>query len=83
MALIAVEILPFQSTEHVRILDLGVGTGYLTSKMVEMFPHASVIAIDAAPMMIDQAKIRLKTHSGKITFMPVTFQELPEKEKRD
>ncbi len=81
MASIAGEILPFEKSSHVRILDLGVGSGYLSQKMIEMFPHASITAVDAATLMIDQAKLRLKTYLGQITFKSVTFQELPEKEK--
>jgi ubiquinone/menaquinone biosynthesis C-methylase UbiE len=77
MALIACEILPFDSSENIQILDLGVGT----HKIVEMFPNASVVAIDAAEMMIDKAKIRLKEQLGQITFKAVTFQELPDKVK--
>ena len=81
MALIAREILPFDSSENIRILDLGVGTGYLTHKIIEMFPNATVVAIDAAEMMIDKAKIRLKDQLGQITFKTTTFQELPDKVK--
>ncbi|MDR4504143.1 MAG: class I SAM-dependent methyltransferase [Candidatus Scalindua sp.] len=81
MAFIAGEILPFKRSDRVRILDLGVGSGYLTNKIIEMFPGASIIAVDAAALMIDQAKIRLKAYLGQITFKPVTFQELSEKEK--
>jgi len=78
MALIACEILPFDSSANTRILDLGVGTGYLTHKIIETFPNASVVAVDAAEMMIDKAKIRLRVQLGQITFKVSTFQELPE-----
>ncbi len=81
MASIACEILPFDRSENIRILDLGVGTGYLTHKIIEVFPNISVIAIDAAKMMIDKAKIRLKDHLGQVTFKAATFQELPDKVK--
>ena len=81
MALIACEILLFDSSENIRILDLGVGTGYLTHKIVEKFSNATVVAIDAAEMMIDKAKIRLKDKLGQITFKTTTFQELPDKVK--
>lgn len=81
MAFITGEILPFKRSEQIRILDLGVGSGYLTYRMIERYPDASIIAVDAAELMIDQAKIRLKTHLGQITFKPVTFQELSEKEQ--
>ncbi len=81
MAVIACEILPFDSSEKIRILDLGVGTGYLTHKIVETFSGASIVAIDAAEMMIDKAKIRLKEKLEQITFKTATFQELPDKVK--
>ena len=81
MASIACEILPFDRSENIQILDLGVGTGYLTHKIIEMFPNTSVVAIDAARMMIDKAKIRLKEQLGQITFKVASFQELPDKVK--
>ncbi len=81
MASIVGEILPFDRSEKIRILDLGVGTGYLTHKIIEIFPNVSVIAIDAAEMMIDKAKIRLKAQLKQITFKTSTFQELPGKVK--
>ena len=67
--------------KKIQILDLGVGTGYLTHKIIEMFPNTSVVAIDAAGMMIDKAKIRLKAQLEQITFKISTFQELPDKGK--
>lgn len=81
MASIACEILPFSKTAKIRVLDLGVGTGYLSGKIIEAFPNASILAIDAAELMIEKAKIRLKAQLGQITFQEVTFQELPDKGK--
>ncbi len=81
MASIACEILPFDRSDKIRILDLGVGTGYLSQKIIETFPNASIVAIDAAEMMIDKAKLRLKGQLERITFETATFQELSNKEK--
>ncbi|MHC4269565.1 MAG: class I SAM-dependent methyltransferase [Planctomycetota bacterium] len=81
MASIACEILPFNRSDNIRILDLGVGTGYLSQKIIETFPKASIVAIDAAEMMIDKAKLRLKDQLERITFETATFQELSNKEK--
>ena len=80
MAAIVCEILPFDKSDNIRILDLGVGTGYLSQKIIEAFPNASIIAIDAAEMMIDKAKIRLKGQLGQVKFEIATFQELSNKE---
>ena len=79
MASIVCEILPFQRTDNLNILDLGVGTGYLSHKIIETFPHAKIIAIDAAELMIEKAKLRLQDHLKQVTFHISTFQELPNK----
>ncbi len=80
MASIACEILPFDKSANIQVLDLGVGTGYLSHKIIKTFPNVSIIAIDAAELMIDKAKIRLKDQLGQITFRIATFQELSNNE---
>ncbi|KKO18069.1 MAG: putative methyltransferase [Candidatus Brocadia fulgida] len=79
MASIVCEILPFDRTERVRFLDLGAGTGYLSHKLTETFPHATIIAVDAAALMIEKAKVRLHNHLERVTFHVSPFQELPKK----
>ncbi|MCF6157020.1 MAG: class I SAM-dependent methyltransferase [wastewater metagenome] len=79
MASIVCEILPFQRTEKLSILDLGVGTGYLTSRILETFPSAKIIAVDAAELMVEKAKLRLKDYQKQVLFRISTFQELPDK----
>lgn len=80
MASIVCEILPFNKTEKLNILDLGVGTGYLTHRLIEAFPNAEIIAVDAAELMVEKAKVRLKDHLEHITFLISAFQELSRKE---
>ncbi len=79
MASIACEILSFDRSENIQVLDLGVGTGYFSQKIIEIFSNVSIVAIDAAEMMIDKAKLRLKGQLGQITFKTATFQELSNK----
>ena len=80
MASIVCEILPFSRAGNVKILDLGVGTGYLSHRIIETFPNATIAAIDAAELMIEKAKLRLQDHLRQVTFQISTFQELPDKE---
>ena len=40
------------------ILEAGCGNGRLTSHLVELFPHATIIAVDLAPDMLTIAKTR-------------------------
>lgn len=79
MASIVCEILPFEKTEHLCFLDLGAGTGYLSHKIMETFPHARIIAVDAAALMIEKAKVRLNNYLERITFHISTFQDIPKK----
>ena len=58
MASIVCEVLPFDRKENLRFLELGVGTGYLSHKIIEIFPNATIVAVDAAELMIDKAKVR-------------------------
>src|SRR4030067_2436155 len=80
MASIVCEILPFHKDGNLKFLDLGVGTGYLSRRIIEAFPHTTIIAVDAAELMIEKAKIRLQDHLKQVTFKLSTFQELPDKE---
>jgi len=41
------------------ILDLGCGTGYLTALLHKRFPQAQIEAVDFAPAMIEQARLRV------------------------
>ena len=39
-----------------RILDIGMGTGWLTNRMSLLFPHAQVVGMDFAPGMTEYAR---------------------------
>lgn len=55
-----------RATPPRRILEMGCGTGLLTTRLREAFPEASLWASDAAPLMLDAA--RLKITSGENHF---------------
>ena len=56
MVQIALEVLPFPKTAALRVIDLGIGTGYFTECFLNKFPNSRVLGIDGAPAMIDLAK---------------------------
>jgi malonyl-CoA O-methyltransferase len=49
------------SLQPQRILDLGCGTGYLTSLLAKRFPQAEIVALDIAPAMLEQTARRFKS----------------------
>src|SRR5260370_32125257 len=68
MVQVALEILPFRRESVLHALDLGIGTGYFTKKLLEHYPNGLVVAVDGAKAMIDLAKERLGASAGKVDF---------------
>jgi len=48
--------------EGARIIDLGCGTGALTSKLADAYPGARVLGIDTSSQMLEEAKKRERPH---------------------
>ncbi len=65
--------------ESPRILDVGMGTGWLTNRLVLLFPQAHVVGLDFAGGMIDAAKKQwegfhiVEAHAGRLPFHKDTF----------
>ncbi|HHY73277.1 MAG TPA: malonyl-ACP O-methyltransferase BioC [Bacillus bacterium] len=51
----------------IRILEIGCGTGYLTERILQHFPHCEITAVDLAPGMIEMA--RKKVDDKRVTFI--------------
>lgn len=59
-----------------RILDIGCGTGLLTSRLCRKWPRARVTAADLSPVMIQHARKRLK-RPHRIQWLTGDFRRLP------
>jgi trans-aconitate 2-methyltransferase len=59
--------LPLAGSEAV--LDAGCGTGRVTEMLAERLPDGRVIALDASPSMIDEARGRLARFGDRVAFM--------------
>jgi ubiquinone/menaquinone biosynthesis C-methylase UbiE len=77
MAEVLLEVLPWASTETLRGVDLGVGTGLLTSRFLEAFPQARVVAVDGASAMIDLCRSRLGAAASQVDFLTADFRAIP------
>ena len=71
-------LLPFPPNSALRILELGTGTGNLTHKVLERFPHSTVVGYDVSAEMLARARAKLaaararvQLHQGDIS--QVTF----------
>ena len=70
------ERLPLAGDETV--LDAGCGSGRVTEELLERLPHGRVIAADAAPSMLVEARRRLERFSDRVTYVECDLgQPLP------
>ncbi|MFL5680306.1 MAG: class I SAM-dependent methyltransferase [Chloroflexota bacterium] len=52
-----------------RVLDAGCGTGRVTEALIERLPRGSVVALDASPAMIAEARRRLESYGDRIEYV--------------
>ena len=58
------------------VLDAGCGSGRVTEQLVERLPDGHVVALDAAPSMIEEARRRLGPLGGRVSFVQADLLEL-------
>ena len=59
--------LPLEGSE--RVLDAGCGSGRVTQELLGRLPGGSVVALDASPRMIDEARRRLAPFAGQVEYV--------------
>jgi tRNA (cmo5U34)-methyltransferase len=61
-----------------KFVELGIGTGSLTERVITAMPRAQIIGIDADPKMLEEAARRLSSHRDRIELrLQDFFTELP------
>ncbi|SFX10424.1 malonyl-CoA O-methyltransferase [Thermoactinomyces sp. DSM 45891] len=56
-----IKLLSYRRNPVERICEIGCGTGYLTSLLIDRYPYAEIVAIDLAPRMMEVAKEKVKS----------------------
>jgi trans-aconitate 2-methyltransferase len=51
------------------VLDAGCGSGRVTELLAERVPHGRVVALDASPAMVEEARRRLARFAGRVDFV--------------
>jgi trans-aconitate 2-methyltransferase len=59
--------LPLRGDE--RVLDAGCGSGRVTEQLLARLPDGHVVALDASPAMIDEARRRLASFADRVTYV--------------
>jgi SAM-dependent methyltransferase len=57
-----------------RLLDLGAGDGILLAALLAAFPQADGVAVDFSPLMLDQARQRLRTFGRRALTLEADLQ---------
>ncbi len=64
----AVELLPFDRTAALVMLDIGAGYGAFSAQLLETFPNARVVAQDFSEIMVAHARARLDPAGERTAF---------------
>ena len=59
-------MLPFPRASALRVLELGVGTGNLTQKLLERFPQSTVVGYDVSAEMLARARAKLAPARARV-----------------
>ena len=74
---VALDVLPFPSASPLKILDLGVGTGAFSLKLLERYSNSEVVAIDGSSSMLELARARLGEYAQRVEFVVSDFRAIP------
>jgi len=69
----AVALIPYQKEDCFRVLDLGAGTGLLSSFVSEQFPHAHITLVDLSEAMLSKAKERFCASPENFEFVTADY----------
>ena len=73
MIAVGVDVLAALAPADSQILDLGGGTGALSSAVLAALPGARVTVLDVDPEMLAEARRRLAAHGDRVSFLQASF----------
>ncbi len=80
---VAIELIPFQYDQEIKVLDLGAGTGLLSSLVATTYQHADITLIDLSENMMDQAKSSLSKFKNYFQYLVADYSVLELSQKFD
>jgi tRNA (cmo5U34)-methyltransferase len=70
------ELIPFEQDAHVKVLDLGAGTGLFAQHVLEKYPHSNFVLVDIAENMLAVARERFREHLNQFQFIAADYRDL-------
>lgn len=71
----ALEVIPFEVNEAIKVLDLGAGTGLFSQHVFTKYPHAKFVLCDLAPKMLEVARKRFEQHQDQFEYIVTDYRE--------
>ena len=78
----AVNLIPFDKADSFTFLDLGAGTGLLTSFIINLFPNAKGTLIDVSEKMMEKAVERFSSNK-RVSFLESDYSNDPLPDRND
>lgn len=74
---IALDVLPFQEKESIKVLDLGAGTGLFSYLVSQRYPKAEFVLCDLSEAMLEEAKGRFSSFESKVEYVAKDYSAEP------
>jgi len=75
--------IPFDGEERINVLDIGIGTGQVTSRFIKKYKYASVTGLDISDEMMKVAKKKFSNHTSPLSFLIQKIEDLNLRGKYD
>lgn len=72
-----VESIPHEADAAIRVLDLGAGTGLLSTFVARAFPHARITLVDVSPQMLGMARRRFADEPERFELRVMDYAREP------
>ena len=72
----AVELIPFDTKDEIRVLDLGAGTGLFAWHVIRRFPQARLVLYDISSQMLDVARERFAELEDRVSVVEADYLRL-------
>jgi tRNA (cmo5U34)-methyltransferase len=74
---IALDVLPFQEEDTIKVLDLGAGTGLFSYLVSQRYPNAEFVLYDVSQAMLEEAKVRFSSCESKVEYVSKDYAAEP------
>lgn len=72
----AIEVIPFDPTAQIDVLDLGAGTGLFSKHVLDKYPQANFVLYDVADKMLEMAQERFRRHQRQFKYVVADYRAL-------